>query len=108
MLGGVATSDPMFAKTKDVTFPCNRDGAGRGRKRPFFVRRRIVAKQNLINLGSAETRNLDRRLFDNELLKLDLEILKVPAALFRQPIGGKAKKALLAAGKMLELECMEF
>jgi hypothetical protein len=51
---------------------------------------RIVAKQDLIDLGRAETGNLDRRLFDNELLELDFEILKVPAALFRQPVGGKA------------------
>jgi hypothetical protein len=80
----------MFAKTKDVPFPCNRDSSGRGRKCPLFMRRRIVAKQNLIDFGRVETGNLDRRLFDNELLELDFETLKVPAALFRQPVGGKA------------------
>ena len=80
----------MLAKKKDVAFPGDRDSSWRGRKRPLFVRRRIVAKQDLIDFGRAETGNLDRRLFDNELLELDFEILKAPGALFRQPVGGKA------------------
>jgi hypothetical protein len=55
----------MFAKMKDVAFPCDRDGPGRGRKWPLFERRRIVAKQYLVNFGRPETRNLDRTLLEN-------------------------------------------
>ena len=90
----------MFAKNEDVAFPCDRDSAGFGRKRPWFVRRRIVAKQYLIDLGRAETGNLDLRLFDDELLELDFEILKAPGAVFAQPVEGDAQQALLGAGQM--------
>jgi hypothetical protein len=77
----------MLAKKKDVAFLGDRDSSRRGRKRPLFVRRRIVAKQDLIDFGRAETGNLDRRLFDNELLELDFEICKAPGAVFTQPVG---------------------
>ena len=80
----------MLAKKKDVAFLGDRDSSWRGRKRPLFVRRRIVAKQDLIDLGRAETGNLDRRLFDNELLELDFEVLKAPGAVFTQPVEGDA------------------
>jgi hypothetical protein len=60
----------MFAKNEDVAVPRDRDRAGFGRKRPWFVRRRIVAGQYLIDLGRAETRNLDWRLFDDERIAI--------------------------------------
>ena len=80
----------MLAKKKGVAFPGDRDSSWRGRKRPLFVRRRIVTKQDLVDLGRAETGNLDRRLFDNELLELDFEVLKAPGAVFTQPVEGDA------------------
>ena len=100
LIGGVAANEPMVAETEDVASARDCDSARRRRKGALFVRRRIIAEEDLIDLGRAEAGNLDRRLIDDELLELDFEILKAPGAVFAEPVERDAQQALLGAGQM--------
>ena len=93
----------MLAKKKDIAFLGDRNSSWRGRKRPLFVRRRIVAKQDLIDFGRAETGNLDRRLFDVRRVDIerfcrDLEDRKSHSPTRRSALGKRPTPACLFSG----------
>jgi hypothetical protein len=52
-------------------------------KRPLFHQRHFVVEEDLVKLSWLETRNLDQRIFQNQFLDFDLELVEVPAGLSR-------------------------
>jgi len=64
------------------------------RQRPLLDRVRFPADYDLVDLVEREARNLDRRFFEDQLLKFDLQLIEIPFAFLREPINREAEEAL--------------
>src|SRR5271156_1861421 len=92
----------MVAKKKDVALLRHRRCAGLGRERSLFEGDRIFAKEYLIDFRTAEARDIDRRLLDDQLFEFDLEVVEAPGALFCKPVRRDAQDTLLGTGEMID------
>ena len=101
-VGRVAASKPMTSKQEDVAEPRDSGRAGRRRQRARLDRRDVVIEDNLIDLVKAEARDLNRSVLHDQLAKLDLELVEVPAAFLAEPVDREAKKPLLVLGEMFD------
>ena len=73
-----------------------------GASRPLLDRLVTVAENNVVDLVEREAGDLDRRVGEDQLLELDLQLVQVPFALFAEAIDGEAQNALLGLAKMLD------
>lgn len=92
----------MRPEVKDVAYASDRNCAGLGRERPLFDRLVTLAENNVVDLVERKAGDLDRRVGEDQLLELDLQLVQVPLTLFAEAIDGEAENALLGLAKMLD------
>ena len=61
-----------------------------------------LPEDNVIDLVEREARDLDRRIGHDQLFELELELLKVPLALFPEAVDSEAQYALFSLGQVLD------
>jgi hypothetical protein len=79
----------------------NRNRIGVRLKRPHLGRLECVPDDNVVDFTDREAGNLDRRIFQDELLELDLELIEIPASRLAKAIDCEAKQTLLLGGMMI-------
>src|SRR5579872_3635655 len=92
----------MRPEVKGVAYPGDRNCARLGRERPLFDRIVTLAENNVVDLVEREAGDLDRRVGEDQLLELDLELVQVPLTLLPKAIDGETQNALLGLAKMLD------
>ena len=80
----------MLAKVEEVAEARYRCCARRRLKRTLFHQRHFIIEEDLVELRWLETCDLDRRIFQDQFLDFDLELVEVPASLLTEPVQGQA------------------
>ena len=74
----------MRPELENVANAGDGDGVGLGRERPLLDRVVGFAENDLVDLVEGEAGDLDRRVGQDQLLELDLQLVEVPLALSRR------------------------
>jgi hypothetical protein len=85
----------MGPQREDVAATRRRCRAKLGLKRTRLLHCRVAIEYYLIDLSSIESCNFNRRLFEDQFLKLELQSLEIPLSLFAQPIDSNSEQSSL-------------
>ena len=72
-------------------------------QRPLLDRSRDIGNDDLVDLVDREARDLDGRLFEDQFLEFDLELVEIPFAFFCEPVDGEPQHTLLLLVQMADL-----
>src|SRR4051812_41943032 len=97
----VTADESMRSKVEQVTHSRYRGTFGWRFEGPFLRRFVIVADDEMIDFVKPKPGQLDRSIFDNQLVELGLELLKVPGALLSQAVHGQSQEALFGRVQMI-------
>jgi hypothetical protein len=97
-----AANDPVGPEVKNIANAGNGDCAGVGRDRPLLDRFVSRVENDVIDLVEREAGDLDRRIGEDQLLELDLQLVQVPLALLAKAIDGDAENALFDLAQVLD------
>ena len=73
-----------------------------GARGPSSIARQPVVENDVVDLVEREAGDLDRRIGEDQLLELDLELVQVPLALLAKAIDGEAENALFDLAQVLD------
>src|ERR1700730_10604747 len=93
----------MRTELKDVADAGDRNRVFFWPERSLLDPLRPVGDYDLVDLVRREARHLDRRFFKDQLLEFDLQLVEIPFAFFRKPVGGESEDALLFVVQMAHL-----
>ena len=85
-VGRVPADNPVDAELKYIAHSGYGRGARLRLKRPLLEPIGAVAKNDLVDLGRREPRNLDRRVGHDQFFELDLQGVEIPSAFFPETI----------------------
>ena len=106
-VGRAAADDAMRAELKNVARASDGDCIRLWRERPLLEDVSRLAEDDLVDLVGREAGDLDRRVGQDQLLKLDLELFEIPLPFLSQAIDRKAQDTLLVFAEMIDAHARE-
>jgi hypothetical protein len=96
----------MRTELENIADPGDRS-CGVGLEQPLLQTLGGIAENHMIDLGQREPGDLNRRIQQDQLFKLDLKRVKIPLSLFRQAIDRQPEDTLFVYAQMLDADARD-